>query len=444
MNRIKKILLIVLLTGVSYITEAQIDSLIVEKYYISDANDATDVTGGGLPEGSITYRIYVDLAPGSKLQKIFGNDNHPIRISGTEVFFNNIDRGSTFGGEIRETRLDENTVALDTWITIGLASDKHFGIFKSSDLDGSIVGGINNDGGSMSIPGGLLVNTNPAAGIPLTIADGLYRPLVLPSNYQSQLNGFELSSSTDITIFGNLVQAKEFFSNDFFISSNSVEGTSEYNRVLIAQLTTKGEIKFNLNLVVEEADGSSTRLVTYVAENPIGNEITNRYLTYPAPPPPPPVCGCKNPEYLEYNKDLECHNQDSCKTVIVMGCTDPYACNYDPAANFNTPELCCYPGRCMNRDIRIVCPQIQGNILGLDLYPNPAINIINTVISNGKGKTAEILVFDSSGNCVLRETAGISEEKIVHMIDVSCLSRGYYIVRIISHTEMVTGTFVKD
>jgi hypothetical protein len=98
----------------------------------------------------------------------------------------------------------------------------------------------------------------------------------------------------------------------------------------------------------------------------------------------------------------------------------------------------------MNRDIRIVCPQIQGNTLGLDLYPNPAINIINTVISNGKGKTAEILIFDSSGNCALREIAGISEEKIVHMIDVSCLSRGYYIVRVISHTEMVTGTFIKE
>jgi hypothetical protein len=443
MKRILKMLLTVLLTWVPFMGKAQIDSLIVEKYYISDANDATDNTGGGLPEGSITYRIFVDLAPDSKLQKIFGDENHPIRITGTEVFFNNHDRGKTFGKEIRATRLDENTVALDTWITIGHASDIHFGILKINDPDGSIVGGLNNDGGSMSIPGGLLVNTNPGAGIPLTASDGLISAVVLPSNYQSQLNGVELSSTTDTTIFGNLSQGKEFLSTDFSISSSPVEGTSEYNRVLIAQLTTRGEISFKLNIVVEERNGSQTNLVTYVAENPSGEEKTNRFLTYPTPPPPIPVCGCKDPDYLEYDRDVECHIADSCKTIISLGCTDPHACNYNPAANFNTPELCCYPGSCMNRDIRVVCPQIQGS-LGLEIYPNPAANVINTVIKNGKGKTAEILMFDSSGTCVMSEFEGITEERMIHQIAVSHLSRGYYHVRVVAGTEMITGTFIKN
>lgn len=48
---------------------AQLQKVIVEKYYISDANDATDTLGGGLSAGSTTYRIYVDLVPGSILKK---------------------------------------------------------------------------------------------------------------------------------------------------------------------------------------------------------------------------------------------------------------------------------------------------------------------------------------------------------------------------------------
>ena len=48
---------------------AQIKNVIVETYYISDANDASDTTGGKLEAGSIAYRVYIDLAKGNKLTK---------------------------------------------------------------------------------------------------------------------------------------------------------------------------------------------------------------------------------------------------------------------------------------------------------------------------------------------------------------------------------------
>jgi len=38
------------------------------------------------------------------------------------------------------------------------------------------------------------------------------------------------------------------------------------------------------------------------------------------------------------------------------------ACNYDPNANFNIPELCCYPGLCGDRDIAVVCPQLSSEV----------------------------------------------------------------------------------
>ena len=55
---------IFVLSGVSAF--AQLERVYIEKYYVSDANDATDTTGGILPAGSTTYRVYVDMAyPGS-------------------------------------------------------------------------------------------------------------------------------------------------------------------------------------------------------------------------------------------------------------------------------------------------------------------------------------------------------------------------------------------
>jgi len=150
-----------------------LEDIIVETYYVSDANDATDTDGGSLAEGSVTYRVFVNMLPGFELQAIYGNANHELFLETTTEFFNNEDRGEETGDVINDTRLDENTVALDSWLTLGAASDEHIGVPKALDTDGSIVGGDNNDGGSDGVAGGLLSNADVAAGMPLTTADGL-------------------------------------------------------------------------------------------------------------------------------------------------------------------------------------------------------------------------------------------------------------------------------
>ena len=100
-----------------YNASAQIENVIVEKYYVSDANDFTDNSGGIVSIGSTTYRIYIDIAPGSILKKIYGDANHPFEIKSTEVFFNNILDGQTYAKEFLKARYTENTVALDSWLT---------------------------------------------------------------------------------------------------------------------------------------------------------------------------------------------------------------------------------------------------------------------------------------------------------------------------------------
>lgn len=124
---------------------AQLQKVIVEKYYISDANDATDTLGGGLSAGSTTYRIYVDLVPGSILKKIYGDVNHPFSIQSTSPFFNHESDGQTFAKDYVKNRYLEGTVALDSWLTLGQttktqASKTYFGMLKNQDVDGSFIG----------------------------------------------------------------------------------------------------------------------------------------------------------------------------------------------------------------------------------------------------------------------------------------------------------------
>jgi len=437
----RSLIILILITAALNLSElnAQIDSIFVEKYYITDSKDETDTYGGGLPAGSVTYRIYIDLKENSVLKRVYGDAFHQIRIESTESFFNHTDRGKSIGKEISSSRLNQGTLPLDTWVTYAQASNEHTGVFKSEDPDGSIIGGSKNDGGSEKIPGGLLVNSNPAAGIPLTTADGMIKPAVLPSNLTVQLNGKNLVSSTDTTIFG--APKRRFASNNFSIVAVGNSLASASNRILVAQLTTKGELSFELNIEVEEVeDVFYTKTVKYVASNPQGIEKTNRFLTYP---PVPPACGCKDPDYLEFDKALECHNQDSCKTPVVIGCTDPSACNYDPAANLNVQELCCYPGRCYDRDINVVCPDLKGTEPEFTIYPNPVQDNLTLKILNGNQRGYRYSVFDSNGTALMTENLGWIEEHFEFELNISCLPKGYYIIGLQSEGRIYTRSFIK-
>ena len=284
--------LVALCCCVLFNTTAQaqgLENIIVETYYISDSDDATDTDGGSLPVGSTTYRIFVDMAPGYEIQAVYGNANHTLRIETTTEFFNNADRGEETGDAIPQSRIDENTVALDSWLTMGQATTTQFGIPKALDTNGSLVGGANNDGGSAGIAGGLLKNADPAAGIPLTTADGL-----IPGTAPSSL------------VFVGLPPTPFGVDNDgtpFIVTGGAwsvlegVQGLTPENQVLIAQITTDGDLSFELNIQLGTPSGGVEQ---YVASNPIGAEQFFAGLTFPA--------------------------------AAIQGCTSATACNYNPAA----------------------------------------------------------------------------------------------------------------
>ncbi|MGZ4057329.1 MAG: T9SS type A sorting domain-containing protein, partial [Bacteroidia bacterium] len=157
----------------------------------------------------------------------------------------------------------------------------------------------------------------------------------------------------------------------------------------------------------------------------------------------PPACGCKDPNFLEYNANYSCSVPDSCHTRIVFGCMDTLACNYDPHANFHIQYLCCYPGNCNNRDIALVCPSISGDG-GLHIYPNPAHDQMTLHFSAGTNNEVRYEIYNLFSLKVIEKDLGIRNGSIDEIVDVSDLTPGSYYVRIYAGSNIQSTTFMKQ
>jgi hypothetical protein len=435
----KSIFIFTLILLSSIVTRAQLEGLFIETYYVSDSLDATDTIGGRLQEGETTYRVFLDVAPGSKVLSLFGDTEHPFEIGSTRRFFNNVD-GATFGYDIPKVSYESNTVGLDSYITIGKNGFQglrnFYGLPKTQDDDGSFIGGLNNDGGSEFIEGGLLVNEDPAAGIPLTIADGMDTLNLNIADWFS-FGIVDFASGLDSTIFSVNAVDSVFASSQFVLQCEGVYGViPDSNLVLVAQLTTLGEISLRLNAVVLSPAGDT---LTYVGTNEVGmpNQFFAPYLVYPQ------VCGCMDPDYLEFSADYACTEDGSCQTPIVFGCTDTLACNYNPLANFNIQNTCCYPGFCQERDLEEVCPQLKGESFDFKIYPNPVMESTFVQVISGVTSDLIIEITDYNGGVVFSENVSQAPLNYSTQIDFSDKPSGIYLVRVTGVEGVKNGMLVK-
>lgn len=401
--------------------QSVLEAVLVETYYVSDANDATDTDGGGLPEGSVTYRVFLDLCESCALRAIYGDENHVLSITSTAPFFNHADRGRSFGHQINNTALSEGTAALDSYLSLGRGSTQRLGIPKADDPDGSSVGGANNDGGSALIVGGLLVNSAAEMGIALTTSDGLVplagQPAVPPS--------FLVSGDDLDAVFRDETTSGDFISNNTRIacSTPGVQGATSQNMVLVAQITTTGGLEFKLNVEIQVADGTVQKYVA-PGDTLLPGEEQSGLLAYP------PECGCTDPNFIEYDPAAGC-DDGSCSTAIVFGCLDPAACNFSSTANFNVPQLCCYGiGDCNGLDPYLVCPTIGIDELAakeLLLAPNPTHGPMRIVGAARLGASLVIEVMDAAGRSLRREPAQALREGVLEM-DLAGLADGAYLL----------------
>ena len=222
----------------TYNDSLALEDVIVEKYYIADSTDYADTTGSILPQGSVTYRIFIKMKPGYSLQLVYGNQKHELYIKTTTIFYNNQECAALTGFNIDPRKINKNTIALDSWITMGAATRLHTGILKSEDRDGSIISRAS-----------------------LTKADGLTK---------GELPNFKIFN-LDLNFFNDPKNASVFSTNNGgWAAPGGVKGPTNENQVLIAQLTTNGKLSFELNVQI----GTPTSgYIQFVSKNAGGSEI---------------------------------------------------------------------------------------------------------------------------------------------------------------------------
>lgn len=243
-----------------------LQNIIVEKYYVSDAADEA-ASIGVLPVGSVTYRIFVDMKQGYKFQAAYGTTTHTLFIKTTTSFFNNEDRGAV-SPTYTKTQAKSNTVMLDSWLSVGAACSGNFGVLKAED---DAVATVTNSSG-------VLKNENAIAGIPLTAKDGL---LAVGGLLPQAITFVGPQVTNGISIFDATSQAGSNFTitDGAWSALSGAVGVDTTNKVLIAQLTTDGDMSFELNMQLGTPDGGTEK---FVARNPVllNGETEKTFLTY--------------------------------------------------------------------------------------------------------------------------------------------------------------------
>ena len=251
---------------VSMYAQVALEGIIVEKYYVSNKKDnAKKHLSGELPVGSTTYRIYVDMAPGCHFMAAYGAPGHPLEIKSTESIYNHLDNGAEHPLRIPERSYKKNIAALDSWITIGPAGEAFMGVLKEADT-------LKDFGTILPFEKGFLLSDKKEMGFALQQRNGFLRTENLP-----KITLYHIDSN--VRVLGS-----ETIGNSFRIENGAwacmgkgVAGVDSLNSntLLIAQITTKGQLSYELNLMLRNADGS---IVNYVAKDPIEKEVLHKSL----------------------------------------------------------------------------------------------------------------------------------------------------------------------
>ncbi|HSF89246.1 MAG TPA: T9SS type A sorting domain-containing protein [Saprospiraceae bacterium] len=243
-----------------------LEGIIVEKYYVSNENDkVVDGDGGELPVNSVTYRVYVDMLPGYIFQAAYGVPEHELKISTTTRFFNNEDRGNRFPTYSR-SQAQNNTVMLDSWLSVGAALKDYAGVLKTQDDGVNTI--VNADG--------VLQNDDVEAGIPLTMQDGA---VLAPSEAVTVVGFFD----ADLSVFddgnaGPIPTVMSTHDGAWSALNGAMGPDSTDNKVLIGQFTTDGVFEFELNIQIRNQQ--TLGVEKYVARDPVGDEIRWYQLIY--------------------------------------------------------------------------------------------------------------------------------------------------------------------
>jgi len=214
-----------------------IESVLVERYH---------ELPGATPDAPalITYRIYLDLAPGHSLLTVFGEHERNLCFRTTTRFFNDTVNGGSAGERIDPALLDQFPLALDSWLAFGFGTSGHKAVPLHLDTDGSVLRKPKRPKDAKGYAANLLHRDGLAAAPRVPEVMKLY----VSTSYLERLSGSLIE--TAVGAYGVM---------------GSVAGATEENMVLIAQLTTDGDLGYAINAAVRAPDGSILKHLAYPA-----------------------------------------------------------------------------------------------------------------------------------------------------------------------------------
>lgn len=252
-----------------------LEGIVVEKYYSSNAADAADATAQGaivpLTAGSVTYRVYVDMAAGYKFSQVYGSAAHNLIVSSSANFYNDANWGVSLDpGTISTANIRKNTGMIDSYFTCGGTAVGKVGVPKTEDVDGSL-------GNAQSI---LANNPGSCFGSPINGSGAKDGFATATAGTYLAPNSLGLGSSLDVLdqTAGNSI----IVTDGAIAALGGVVGATASNMVLIGQFTTTGTLSFSFNVqVVNIATGVAEN---YVPSSAGAGEVVNATLSQTVEP----------------------------------------------------------------------------------------------------------------------------------------------------------------
>ncbi|MFN5620401.1 MAG: T9SS type A sorting domain-containing protein [Flavobacteriales bacterium] len=320
MNTIKYIFVALFACSFAAAQAQGLQGIVVERYYQANAADVSDATAQGalvpLTTGSVTYRVFVDMAAGYKFSQIYGSPTHALTVSSTANFYNDPNWGVSLDpGTVTTANIRKNTGMIDSWFTTGGTAVGKVGVRKTDDTDGSLGNAqsilANNPGSCFGSP----INGSGAKdGIAAEVANSYLAP-----------NALGLGSALDVLDPQNAGQVGSSITiNDGAIAAlGGVVGATADNLVLIGQFTTTGSLSFALNVqLINIATGVAEN---YVASSPVSGELTSASLTQTVLPTCPVVSNGNDGPSAAANVQLNTNNNyPNCLAITgtLAGATD--------------------------------------------------------------------------------------------------------------------------
>jgi hypothetical protein len=207
-----------------------IENVIVEEYFFPASKYFLSTGIGNISKCNITYKIYIEMKPGCSFQLIYGEQKHELYIkTSTKIQNNTICRDVT-GFNINPKINFENKDDSDLWITMGSTTKSHSGYLRTEKSDD------------------LIINKN----ITQNNQNHMSRKLSLNKSFKFELNLFNDQGHTN----------EIYETNKIINAQTEIKNYNNDNKILIAQLTTKDKLNFELNIQSIKTYANSLQFTT--------------------------------------------------------------------------------------------------------------------------------------------------------------------------------------